>query len=147
MKKIASLLVAIVSLAAFTGCATTDMSGINPEQAKVIGKIAVQYGVAKYLGKHPENAQRVSQIAQEVLAVAGGDGANTVDLLIGILKSKINYGKLDAADAVLVNGLVDVVASELKNRVGGGVIPTDKLPQVKELASWIIEATAFAPSK
>lgn len=137
---LAALAFACAALFVLPGCETT--SG----QQKIVAKLAVQYAVLKVTDNHPEKAARIVSIAKEVQALAGSDGANTVDLLMSVIKAKVDYSKLDAADTLLANALIDTIGEQLKERVGAGTLSSDKLPIVAEVAKWVIEgAGAVAP--
>jgi predicted negative regulator of RcsB-dependent stress response len=137
---LAVLAFACAALFALPACNTTT------GQQKIVAKLAVQYAVLKVTDKHPEKAARIVSIAREVQALAGGDGANTVDLLVGLIKAKVDFSKLDAADTLLANALIDTIGEQLKERVGSGTLSPDKLPLVAEVAKWVIEgAGAVVP--
>lgn len=120
----------------FTGCASTG----NTDQMKLIERAAVSYAVIKVIDKHPEKAAKVLAISHAVRQVAGTDGFNTVDLLMAFVRSKADFSKLDPADQMLAGVLLDAVQAELKSRVGGGVLTSDKLLIVGEVAGWIEDA-------
>jgi hypothetical protein len=126
---------AVSALFSFTGCESTSTS--SP-----VVKLAVQYAALKVVSNNPEKAAKVARIAREVQALAGNEGFNTVDLLMAAVRAKVDFSKLEPADAMLANALIDLVASELKARVGGGVIAEGGLLQVKQVAGWIVEASA-----
>lgn len=139
--KLVSILLALAfGLGAFAGCASTPAA-----QKKIIAKLAVQYAVLKVADKKPEKAAKIAEIAKEVQTVAGGDGANTVDLLMALVRVKVSTLNLDAADKVLAGALVDMVGEELKAELGEGVLSSDKLLFVGEVAGWIVDAAAGVP--
>jgi len=140
--KITTIILALViGLGAFSGCASTPSA-----QQKVVAKLAVQYAVLKVADKNPAKAAKIEEIAKDVQAVAGGEGANTVDLLMSIARGKVATLKLDAADKVLADALLEMVGAELKARLGEGVLSTDKLLVVGEVAGWIVDASKLAGS-
>ncbi len=141
MKTRITAIILAVALLALSGC-----SSIPADQQKTVAKLAVQYAVLKVADKNPVKAARVAAIAKEVQAIAGGEGANTVDLLLAIARTKVATLKLDAADQVLASALIDMVGQELKARLGTGVLTSDKLLIVGEVAGWIVEASALVPA-
>lgn len=134
---LAVLAFACAALFSLPAC-TTTASG----QQKVVARLAVQYAVLKVAEKNPAKVARIVAIAKEVQALAGGEGANTVDLLVALIKAKVDYSKLDAADTLLANALIDTIGEQLRERVGSGTIATDKLPLVAEVAKWVIESAS-----
>lgn len=135
--KIASILALVIGLVAFSGCASTT------GQQNIAAKFAVQYAVLKVSENSPAKAARIVAIAKEVKAIAGQDGADTVDLLMVIIRSKVDFSKLDAADTLLANALIETIGEQLKERLGSGKLPVEKLPAVAQLADWVIETAAF----
>lgn len=143
MKNIIIILLAAISLL-FAGCATTDGTGVSPDQTKLLAKVAVSYAVIKVADKHPEKAAKILAISHEVRAIAGGEGFNTVDLLMTFVRAKVDLSKLDPADQMLAGILLDTIATQLKAKVGSGVLTSDKLLIVGEVAGWIEDAARIA---
>lgn len=135
MNKLYLLALLAVSLV-FTGCSSTQLS---TPTAKVAGKIAVQYATIKVLKNNPTKAQALLDIAKTVKAVAGTEGFDTVDALIALIKTKVDFSHYAPEDAFLANSLIDLIGIELKDAVGAGRIPTAKLPAIAEVASWVEE--------
>lgn len=135
--KIISILALVLGLVAFVGCTTTA------GQQNIAAKFAVQYAVLKVSENSPAKAARIVAIAREVKAIAGKDGADTVDLLMAVIRSKVDFSKLGAADTLLANALIDTIGEQLKECVGTGTLPIDKLPAVAQLADWVIETAGF----
>ena len=144
-KLIAIILALSIGTGAFTGCVTTG-TGPTPATQKAIAKLAVQYAVLKVANNNPEKAAKAAAIAVQVKALAGGQGANTVDLLIAIVRVEVGKLNLKAEDALLADALVDLVAQELEARLGSGVLTSEKLLIVGEVAGWIVDAAALVPS-
>jgi len=139
--KITSIVAAIALLFAFTGCATTD--GVQSADTKLIAQIGVTYAVAKVVSKKPEKAAKIIAISGAVRAIAGKEGFNTVDLLMGYVRSKVDLTKMPPEDAMLATLLLNTIEARLKAdpRLGaGGVITSDKLLVVAEFAGWIEDA-------
>lgn len=142
MKKTSRILVIAAALLSLVGCSTTSTTG----QQKVVAKLAVQYAVLKVADKKPEKAARIAAIAKEVQAIAGKDGANTVDLLMSVARTKVASLNLAAPDQVLAGALLDMIGEELKGRLGTGVLSSEKLLIVGEVAGWIVDASALVPA-
>ena len=133
-----TLAAVVLFFAAPAGC-----SNMNATQTNV-AKLAVQYAVVKVVEKNPAYGPRVVVIAQEVRKAAGGETADTVDLVLTLVKAKIQWDKLDAADTLLVNALIDQVGIELKARLGDAKFDPDKLLVIAEVATWIEQAATLA---
>lgn len=135
--KIISILALVCGLVAFAGCTTTA------GQQNIAAKFAVQYAVLKVSENSPAKAARIVSIAREVKAIAGKDGADTVDLLMAIIRAKVDFSKLDAADTLLANALIDTIGEQLKERIGSGQLAPAQLPAIAQVADWVIETAAF----
>lgn len=135
MKTLTSFVALLAALGA-AGCSTPTQTNL--------AKLTVQYAVIKVCDRNPEYAPRVVEIATQIEALAGGETANTVDLLLSLVRAKIDFSKLDAADKLLVNALIDQVGIELKVRLGTTTFDAGKLLLVSEVAGWIREAAAMA---
>ncbi len=129
--RILVLLTALV----LTGCAFVEES---PGSAY----IATTYATLKVIDDDPEKAQRVEEIALEVLRVADDDPEATIDRLIETARGHIRWDRLDNADTLLVNALLIELAERLKERFGEGIIPEDARLTVQTLAGWVIDAAS-----
>ena len=142
MKKNSILAVALSALLLFSGCATTD-SGSGRQ---LVAKLAVTYATMKVIERNPGHAQRIIEISQTVKEAAGGGKAATVKLLVELIKAEIRWNTLSAADAMIVNLLVDEIGAQLTARIGDGQLDSVNLLVVAEVASWIEQAAkASAP--
>ena len=108
----------------------------------LIAQVAVQYATIKVVQDHPERAARVVEIAR-TLRTSAEDEAATVALLEVLIRAKINWASLDAADRLLVDTLIIGVRQELLNRLGDGVLSAENKLVVAQVAGWI-EAAALS---
>lgn len=141
MKKILTLIalfgVLICQPVIQTGCSTI---GSQP----TLTRLAVQYATVKVLENNPGRAQRVIEIATFIEDNAGSSTATSVAILTTLVREQIDWTKLDAADTILVNALIDMVATELTARLGSGPLSPEQALVVKEVASWIKQAATLA---
>lgn len=126
-----------------TGCATIAQT----DQTKLIAKLGVSYAVIKVTENHPEKAAKILEISKAVKQIAGSDGLNTVDLLIAYIRTRVDLTKLDQSDRLLASALIDEIGIQLKSRIGDGVLTSDKLLIVSEVAGWVEEAANLAQAK
>lgn len=124
---------------AFTGCATTGGT-VDPNQAKIVAKTAVSVLVVEMVAKDPAKAVRVAALAHEVKAAIGTDGFNTVDLIMALVRSKIDLSGMQPATQILVGVALDQIGLYLHGVAGSGVIPADKIVYVAEVAGWVEDA-------
>jgi hypothetical protein len=126
----------MAALAAFSLSACAVLTEGNAD-----AKLIVQYSVIKVAENDKAKAARIAEIATEVKKYSGGETLITVELLVEAIRNEIRWDELDAADALLVNALLERLRSELVERLGDGVLPEDLRLAVDVLAGWIIEAT------
>jgi hypothetical protein len=139
-----SKIINILAVLAFACAALFALPACNSTATTPAAKLVVQYAVLKVADKNPQKAAKVADIAKEVRALAGSEGFNTVDLLVAAIRAKVDFSKLDAADTLLANALIDTVSAELKSRVGSEPLADGALLKVNEVAAWIIDAAALA---
>ena len=102
-------------------------------------KLTVQYATIKVIGHDAGKAKRVTAIAQEVRRIAESDPHLTVDRLIEAIVDHIDWDKLDAADKMLINALINELARELAVRIPANNIAELRLT-VDHIATWVVSA-------
>jgi hypothetical protein len=63
-----------------------------------------------------------------------------VDLIMALVRTKIDLSGMQPATQVLIGVALDQITVYLHGAVGTGVIPADKLPLVAEVAGWVEDA-------
>jgi hypothetical protein len=134
----------ILAVLAFACAALFVLPACNTTATSPTAKLVVQYAVLKVADNNPAKAAKIAEIAKEIQALAGGEGFNTVDLLVAAVRAKVDFSKLDAADTLLANALIDTIAAELKSRVGSEPFADGNLLKVKQVAAWVVDAAALA---
>ena len=94
----------------------------------------------KVIDGDASKAERVESIASDVQAYAGSEVHLTVDLLIRAIEERVDLDRLDPADRLLVEELIDSLRAELIRRLGPGVLPEDLRLAVDTVAGWVIDA-------
>lgn len=107
-------------------------------------KLATQYATIKIVNGDPDKADRIVEIASEIQRYASGETLLTVDLLVFAIKDQIQWNKLDVADTLLVNALLDQLRTELVARLGADALPGDVRLAVDVVAAWVISAAEMA---
>ncbi len=131
-----SKIVAFLVLVFMVGCSVLD-------NHQASAKLAVQYATLKYIDGDAHKRERV--IVQVARAEELANVAASLDALADAVRQEIPFDEMDAADAVLVNGLVDALEEELKARFpeddgSGGVLDPEQIVAVKSVLGWIYEA-------
>lgn len=135
------LILLLAAVLGLSGCATT------PQDRSTIARVAVTYATCKVIENNPDHGPRILVISQAVRQVAGGESFNTVALLDTFIRSQIKWERLSAADTLLAHVLLDEVKRQLTAKVGSGVLTSDKLLVVSEVAGWIEDAVRAAVPK
>ncbi|BET67170.1 hypothetical protein ASA1KI_20880 [Opitutales bacterium ASA1] len=132
------LLPSVLCLAVFvlTGCSTVS-------ERPAVAQLAVQYATLKVIENNPAHAARVAEIAAFVRESAGNQTAPSVALLETAVRAQIDWSRLDAADTLLVDSLVSLVAAELSARLGDGPLAPEHVLVVAQVAGWIERAAAI----
>ncbi len=141
--KLLSVLGACLALSfAFTGCATTGggLPPVDPARAQRLAKGAVSIIVVSTVEGDPAKAQKVADDAHLLRTLLGTDGFTTVDLIMGWVQTRIATSNMKPATQIAVALALGEVGEYLRTVVGTGVIPTDKLAKVAEVAGWVEDA-------
>lgn len=126
----------IVAIFALTGCGTT----LTSPNVHLIAKASIQLGVLEYADRNPEKAAKIAEVAGAIRAIAGGEGYNTVDLLIAAVKAKANIANLPPERQVLANLLIELIAEPLRQKVGNAQLSSGNLLVVSEVLGWVEDA-------
>ena len=142
MRNLRSLFVSFCLALIFVGCATF-------EKHENSAKLVTQYAVMKFAEqsspeRRDERIANVKRIAEGVKALATNQEVS-IEGLQSVVGAQIAKLGLSPADSFLAMALVQMVAEELKARVGDGVLSADAKLQVAEVMDWVIGATAFVP--
>jgi hypothetical protein len=130
------------------GCTTAAGTGsnISPETQKLIAHAAVSAATAEVIKNDPVKAAKVADIAASIKLLAGTEGYGTVDLLVDAIKIKANIASLQPSSQILANLLIDLLAQNLKERIGTGPLVGGNLLIVAEVAGWVeAQARTVAP--
>lgn len=144
MKKFFVGILSVVFLGVFLLGATACKSS-----EKVATKIALQYGVGKYLEKQSP-ASRITKARDILNAVMmveqlAGSDATTVDALRAYVAQRLY--ELPPSDRLALGAVVDLASELLKEKVGDGVLKGDQVVKVREVLSWVSEAAnAYVPA-
>lgn len=141
-RNLKSLLVAALVCCLSASCSFLTVGCTTlPEGDKAL---IVHYAIAKAVGevvkKDPARAERIVAIAGAVRQLAGNEQVSSVAMLDAFIRSKIDWSKLDAADQVMVNLLLERIKQRLEAKIGADPITGAKLLVVAEIAGWIEDA-------
>jgi hypothetical protein len=126
------------------GCQTLR----DPNNTAII-QLTTQVAVGKFIESKTDRvgtAQRVIDVASQVKAIAESD-ATTVGALQVMASARIAQLNLEPSDVLLATALVNVLVSELQNKVGDGLLnDTDKVLLGKILGTVINTASVYIPT-
>lgn len=131
--------------AAFLCCLLAGCPLTKPDSTEgQVAKIAVQYGVARYIGKVPETeragrAERIAAVVDAVESAARGSAAVTIPLLQEAIWRNLP-ADLKPEDRIAISALTELVLQELRARMSDGLLKEDQLLAVSAVASWVRQA-------
>jgi len=135
----------MAALLALTLCAGCSFVEERESQAELVTK----YATLKVIKGDPARADRVEDVASEVLRFVDNSTPSTVEALISFVRAEIRWDKLDEADALLVEALLIEVKYQLKALVCDDeanlnecedFIPADLKITTQKIARWVVEA-------
>lgn len=140
MNRILVALVAAAATLCLAGCPLTKPDSTEAQ----VAKIAVQYGVAKYIGKVPEaeragRAERIAAVVDAVESAAKGSELVTIPLLQAAIWRNLP-SDLKPEDRIAISALTELVLQELRARMSDGLLKEDQLLAVGAVASWVKQA-------
>lgn len=106
-------------------------------------RLIAQYATIKVIDGDFGKRDRVIEVATEVKRFASSEDSLTVDALMVAIRSQVDFGKLDAADTLLINGLLTRLQDELAAHLGVGALPSDVRLAATTVADWVIEAAGL----
>lgn len=132
---LSAMFVGVFALGALQGCKSSE---------KVATRIALQYGVGKYLDKQSpesrvEKARAVVEAVRVLNELAGAD-VTTVDALRAYIATRIS--DLPPTDRRALGDVIDLATEVLKERVGSGVLNPEGVLVVRDVLSWVDEVAA-----
>lgn len=129
MKKLI-LIPLLLSLISLISCASFTQSDS--------GKLLVQYATVKFITSDAAplaRAQKVMAIASEAKIYFDSDTLPLSEIE-ALIRRKIKWDELDAADTLLANALILTVSDEVQN---AGTLPEDKQVSGSTVLGWIID--------
>lgn len=87
-------------------------------------------------------ARRIVEIGGNALVIVQVDAQATVDMIADAVIAKIQYQTLTPADRDAVDLLLIAIETELRERVGDGVIDPDERLLVRDVITWVIQSAA-----
>lgn len=145
MRKIYLGLMAVVAVM-FAGCAS-----LGTATQQTAEQLVVEYATLKVIGTGSTTADRQAKAAQ-ILTIATAakadfaDPAATLATVTAQVAARIATLKLQPADQLVANALVQVVSDELAAKIGAGVLDPAKVASVNTVLGWVIEASSMPVS-
>ena len=125
----------IIVLSLFlTGCI-----GLGLQQAGA--RTAIEVATLKFIDGDNQRAQRVYEISSELIAITSEDEAQpikkTLDKIEAKARSRIEWSKLDEAEALLIHRLIDVVRIEIQERAKQGFVDESAQVAIRTVLKWV----------
>jgi len=115
MKK---LLIALLTMFTLAGCSTLESLGDYISENDVLTSIATRQAVARYIAAgdtieaEQKRAKQVETRLARIVKYVDGNPIATVDGLMNIIESSIDWNELETADKFLVNDILTLLKSE-----------------------------------
>lgn len=145
LEKTGLILMGIV-LACVAACAS-----LGSTTQQTAEQLVVEYATLKVIGAEPTTAARQAKAAK-ILAIATSaknDLANPAATLATVLAqvtAQIAAEKLDPANQLLADALVQTVAAELQAKIGAGTLDPAKVANANTVLGWVVQAASFPVS-
>lgn len=139
-------MIGILLALALAGCASL---GTTADQA--VEKLVVESATLKVVNSgattaaKQAKAARIIAIATQAQTVLGSPSA-TITLIQTAVEVQIASLKLDAADQLLADMLVQAVVAEVSDKVGAGVLNPNQIVTVNTVLSWVVAGASFPVS-
>lgn len=107
-------------------------------------EFGVQYVTFKFIAdadahEMDERRQRVAEIAGEAKSLFDKKALPIAEIE-RLVRERIDWSKLDNADTLLANQLINLVAAEIQHRLDNGLIKEDVYVTASMVLGWIEEA-------
>lgn len=137
------LLIAAIAWIGLSGCQTLR----DPNNSAMI-QLTTQVAVGKFIESKSDRvgtAKKVADVAAQAKAIAASD-TTTVAAVQAMVDARIMQLNLEPSDRLLATALVNVLASELRNKVGDGLLnETDRVILGNVLDTVISTANVYIP--
>lgn len=135
MKK---LILALVLSTFLVGCTTLQNVSDNSS-----ARLTVQYATLKYVDEDTEKAERITEIVTTVKTNLTESTEYTIKEAVVQIRDRIDFPKLDVADQLLLDALLNELEAELVRRFGTGVVDSEAKESLVTVADWILDALKF----
>lgn len=133
----AAVLSLCLAIALVTGC-----SLLQDRDARL--QLAVQYATLKTIDRSASSsAEDVLDGVARARAVVDRDEAVTIGLLADQVRATIRWERLDVADRLLLDAVLQEAEAELARRIGEGMLKPEDRVAVLTLLDWIAAAAAM----
>lgn len=116
-------------------------------KSPAVAKAGVQYATLKVIDGDLGRAGRIVDIVSTARLALSNETATSIEALKLIVRSKIDWNRLDAADTALANVLIDTVAEELEARLKPDAVEADPTPwklKADKVLKWVQDAAELA---
>ena len=128
------LILAILMTLALTGCASFDATSAG-------ARTAIEAATLKYIDGDPERAQRVYEITSDLVGVAdSGDEQpirQTLDAIEERARDRIEWSRLDDAEALVIHRLIDAARAEIEARIDNGSVDESERAAIRTVLRWV----------
>lgn len=120
------------------GCTTLQSVSENSS-----ARLTVQYATLKYVDEDTEKAERIASVVTTVKENLNETAEYTISEAVVQIRERIDFGRLDVADQLLLDALLNELEAELVKRFGSGVVDKETKQSLSTVADWILDALKF----
>lgn len=133
---LALILIAIITLAALTSCATVG-SPNNDQALKLSTQIATVVAIKQFQGREAEAAKKIGEIASEMVTFFDS-GALPFSAFETLLDSKISALNLAPADQIIAQTLKNTLLENFRLEIDENQVLTPETRfNISKIASWV----------
>lgn len=135
--KVFKVFTILAAALAFSACSTLeDFVTDSPATAELTFK----YATAKIIDADVERADRVLSAVADAREFVGSDESVTVSFLYEQAVARVDFERLDPADAILIRAVIQNASERLQREVGGGVLNGEQEIRLLTILDWVESA-------
>lgn len=140
-----SVFVVIILAWAMSGCSAVEGLANHP----VVVRVAVTQAVLRYIDQGDSAEEMMERKAgvlsslSQTLAYIDSDVNATVDTIVDVFVSQVNFSAMPLADQLLARETIALVQASLRRRIGAGELPENTVLVLRDIVTTAIDAANY----
>lgn len=126
-------IVILLALTALSGCALL-------ESQPATAQLTTQYATLKVIDGDPERADKILSLVAEARQYVDDADNVAIGVLDEAIRSRIRWERLDPADRLLIDAVLQRARERLEFEIGAGVLDAEQRVQLTTFLGWIEDA-------